>query len=81
MKCAGGAGRQDGVHMVHTFEEMRTRNPADTNKAAPEAIMPQAALEALPPSILWGTKIPKPAKVRNTTFFVKLYHKEHIFRS
>ena len=25
-------------------------------------------------------KIPKPATVRNTTFFVKLYHKEHIFR-
>ena len=33
------------------------------------------------PRILWGPKIPKPAKVRNTTFFVKLYHKEHIFRS
>ena len=33
------------------------------------------------PRILWGPKIPKPVKVRNTTFFVKLYHKEHIFRS
>ena len=33
------------------------------------------------PKILWGSKIPKPATVRNTTFFVKLYHKEHIFRS
>ena len=33
------------------------------------------------PRILWGPKIPKPATVRNTTFFVKLYHKEHIFRS
>ena len=31
--------------------------------------------------IVWGPKIPKPATVRNTTFFVKLYHKEHIFRS
>ena len=47
MKWAGGAGRQDGVHMVHTFEEMCTRNPADPNEAAPEAIMPQAAWEAL----------------------------------
>ena len=33
------------------------------------------------PRMLWGPKIPKPATVRNTTFFVKLYHKEHIFRS
>ena len=33
--------------MVHTFEEMRTRGPADPNEAAPEAIMPQAAWEAL----------------------------------
>ena len=32
----------------------------------------------LTPRIFWGTKIPKPATVRNTTFFVKLYHKEHI---
>ena len=32
------------------------------------------------PRILWGPKIPKPATIRNTTFFVKLYHKEHIFR-
>ena len=47
MKWAAGAGRQDGVHMVHTFEEMRTRTPADPNEAAPEAIMPQAAWEAL----------------------------------
>ena len=34
-----------------------------------------------PPRILWGRKSPKPATVRNTTFFVNLYHKEHIFRS
>ena len=47
MKWAGGGGRHDGVHMVHTFEEVRTRSPADPNEAAPEAIMPQAAWEAL----------------------------------
>ena len=47
MKWAGGAGRRDGVHMVHTFEEVRTRTPADPHEAAPEAIMPQAAWEAL----------------------------------
>ena len=46
VKWAGGAGRQEGVHMVHTFEEIRTRTPADPNEAAPEAIMPQAAWEA-----------------------------------
>ena len=33
--------------MVHTFEEVRTRTPADPNEPAPEAIMPQAAWEAL----------------------------------
>ena len=33
--------------MVHTLEEMRTRTPADLNEAAPEAIMLQAAWEAL----------------------------------
>ena len=33
------------------------------------------------PRILLGPKIPKPATVRNTTYFVKLYHKEHIFQS
>ena len=41
MKWAGGAGRNEGVHMVHTFEEVRTRTPANPNEAAPEAIMPQ----------------------------------------
>ena len=29
--------------MVHTFEEVRTRIPANPNEAAPEAAMPQAA--------------------------------------
>ena len=33
--------------MVHTFEEIRTRTPTDPTEAAPEAIMPQAAWEAL----------------------------------
>ena len=35
MKWAGGAGRQDGVHMLHTFEEVRTRTPADPNGGRP----------------------------------------------
>ena len=47
MKRAGGAGRRKGVHMVHTFGEVRTRTPADPKEAAPEAIMPQTAWEAL----------------------------------
>ena len=35
--------------MVHNFGEIRTRTPADPNQPAPEAIMPQAAWEA----VLW----------------------------
>ena len=35
------------MHMVHTFQEMRAGTSADPNEAAPEAIMPQAAWEAL----------------------------------
>ena len=58
MKCAGGAERQDGVHMVHTFEEMRTRTPAYPNEAAPEAIMPQAAWEALLRDAVQGLRPP-----------------------
>ena len=33
--------------MVHTFEEIRTRGLANPNEAAPEAVMQQAAWEAL----------------------------------
>ena len=40
MKWAGGVGRREGVHMVHTFEEIRTRTTANPYEAAPEAIMP-----------------------------------------
>ena len=58
MKWAGGAGRQDGVHMVHTFEEMRICTPADPNEAAPEAIMPQAAWEALLRDAVQGLRPP-----------------------
>ena len=47
MKWAGGAGRREGVHMLHTFEEIRTRTPANHSEAALEATMPQAAWEAL----------------------------------
>ena len=32
---------------MHTFEEVRTSTPADPYEGAPEAIMPQAAWEAL----------------------------------
>ena len=58
MKWAGGAGRHEGVHMVHTFEEMRTRTPANPNEAAPEAIMPQAAWEALLRDAVQGLRPP-----------------------
>ena len=58
MKLAGGAGRHEGVHMVHTFEEVRTRTPANSNEAAPEAIMPQAAWEALLRDAVQGLRPP-----------------------
>ena len=58
MKWAGGAKRREGVHMVHTFEEMRTRITADPNEAALEAIMPQAAWEALLRDAVQGLRPP-----------------------
>ena len=58
MKLAGGAGRREGVHMVHTFEEVRTRTPADPKESAPEAIMPQAAWEALLRDTVQGLRPP-----------------------
>ena len=58
VKWAGGAGRHEGVHMVHTFEEVRTRTPANPNEAAPEAIMPQAAWEALLRDAVQGLRPP-----------------------
>ena len=58
MKWAGGAGRYEGVHMVHTFEQVRTRTPANASEAAPEAIMPQAAWEALLRDAVQGLRPP-----------------------
>ena len=58
MKWAGGAGRREGVHMVHNFEEVRTHTAADPNEAAPEAIMPKAAREALFRDAVQGLRPP-----------------------
>ena len=44
--------------MRHSFEEVRTRTPADPNEAAPEAIMPQAAWEALLRDAVQGLRPP-----------------------
>ena len=44
--------------MVRNFEEVRTRTPADPNEAAPEAIMPQAACEALFRDAVQGLRPP-----------------------
>ena len=44
--------------MVHTFEEIRTRTPANPNEAAPEAAMPQAVLEALLRDAVQGLRPP-----------------------
>ena len=58
MKWAGKAKRREGVNTVQTFEEMRTRTPADPNEAALEAIMPQAAWEALLRDAVQGLRPP-----------------------
>ena len=42
--------------MVHTFEEMRTRTPADPSEAALEAIMQQAAWGALLRDVVQGLR-------------------------
>ena len=47
VKWAVGAGRREGVHMVHTFEEIRILTPAKPKEAAPGATMPQVAWKAL----------------------------------
>ena len=43
---------------MHTFEEVRTHTPADLKEAAPEAIMPQAAWEALLRDAVQGLRPP-----------------------
>ena len=42
--------------MVHTFEKIRTRSPANPNEAAPATAMPQAAGEALLRDVLQGLR-------------------------
>ena len=44
--------------MAHTLEGIRTHTPADPNEAAPEAIMPQAAWEALLRDAVQGLRPP-----------------------
>ena len=44
--------------MVHTFEEIRTRTPANLKDAAPEAAMPQVAWEALLRDAVQGLRPP-----------------------
>ena len=44
--------------MVHTFEEVRTRTPANPYEATPEAITPQAACEALLRDAVQGLRPP-----------------------
>ena len=46
------------MHMVHTFEEIRTGTPADPNEAAPETIMPQTPWEALLRDAVQGLRPP-----------------------
>ena len=48
--------------MVHTFEEICTRTPANPNEAAPEAAIPQAAWEALLRDAVQGLRPPHTRK-------------------
>ena len=45
--------------MVHTFEDIGTRTPANPNKAAPEVAMPQAAWKALLRDAVQGLRPPQ----------------------
>ena len=58
MKWAGGAGRHERVHMVHTFEKIRACTPANSNEAAPDATMPQATWEAVLRDAVQGLRRP-----------------------
>ena len=58
MKWAGGVGRQEELHMLHTFEEVCARTPAKPNEATPELNMPQAAWEALLRDAVQGLRPP-----------------------
>ena len=46
------------VYMVHILEEIHDRTPANPNKAAPEAVMPQAVWEALLRDAVQGLRPP-----------------------
>ena len=54
MKWAGGAGRHDGVQMVHTFEEVRLRPPY-----TPQAL--RQWLQATHPQA-WAVGAPSPPR-------------------
>ena len=58
VEWAGGAGRREGVHMVHTLVAIRTRTPTSPNEVVPEAAMPQAAQEALLQDAVQGFRPP-----------------------
>ena len=46
------------MHNTHTLEEILTRTPANPNKTAPEATMPQRAWEALLRDAVQGLRRP-----------------------
>ena len=48
--------------MVKTFEEIRTRTPANPKEAAPEDAMPQAAWKALLRDVVQGLRRPHTPK-------------------
>ena len=57
VRWAGGAGRREGQHRLHTFEEL-TRTPRDPHDYAPEAAMPQTQWETLLRDVVQGLHPP-----------------------
>ena len=77
------------LEVLSRFNLIITYRPGEENQVV-DALSPFAypageaqgtKFHGAAPRILWGPKIPKPATGKNTTSFVKLYHKELNFRS
>ena len=49
MKWAGRAGRREGVHMVHTFEEIRARTPCKLQRGCSGRHHAAGGMEGPPP--------------------------------
>ena len=62
MRWAGGAGRRERQHRLHTFQELLTRTPHDPHDYAPEAAMPRPQWETLLRDVVQGLDPPTPLR-------------------